>query len=610
MDFTTVQGIRKNSKVFVAEDDHQFVQNGESRKKRWLRCQLFQSNNCRATATIDKENSKLYNLEPHNHGFEIYKKDHHRIRRIIKARTESNPELSARQIYRDVTRNEDPTITRFPAMQSVVNRVKQRVLPPVPRTAEEFQDAIEHAHHFNQYFRRTVVQNGEVCGFLFATVEMMEGLQRHQKIAHDGTYYTVPRPNKQLYTIFYQKGRYHLPGMFMLMTGKDFDHYLACFTAVKEICPDWNPYESMSDFEIAPAQALQELFPNLKLTRCYFHFTKNAFKHVLKKGLSKSFRQKRFFRKWVKKVLAIPLAPEDRIQECFIALYNENPPDIPVSDRANFNKYKRYLERTWFPNEDACKMLSVYQNEHATNNAVESWHAILKWEVKQKRPNIWVFLRCLNNLAKDASNDYIALCHDPEAQLTRKRKKKVRQNLENRRKFERQLENGSISLMDFLDKLSHVNDAHIERVHQIYLRRLRAAGANTATEPQALPQVNLENSDSESDMESDSESDMESDDEIVFNFGAQEQRANNQGELNEVVDNRDNNNGQVFNNQPGVELCILCNEVRNPTFFFMPCGDAMFCRTCAEGRMNDQSENGRRCGYCNQPSFGVRALNQ
>ena len=57
------------------------------------------------------------------------------------------------------------------------------------------------------------------------------------------------------------------------MTGKNEELYKAVLIHINQLLPQLQPTTSMSDWEAAPRKALKEVFPNIKLFGCRFHFT-------------------------------------------------------------------------------------------------------------------------------------------------------------------------------------------------------------------------------------------------------------------------------------------------------------------------------------------------
>lgn len=64
------------------------------------------------------------------------------------------------------------------------------------------------------------------------------------------------------------------------------------------------------DFEVAPANALMSIFPDINLKKCYYHFTKSIWKKA-KEMKIKSKQERRI----VGLYTALPLLPFDQISD-------------------------------------------------------------------------------------------------------------------------------------------------------------------------------------------------------------------------------------------------------------------------------------------------------
>ena len=70
--------------------------------------------------------------------------------------------------------------------------------------------------------------------------------------------------------------------------------------------PDFQPSATMSDWEPAPRKAFKQVYPNIKLYGCWFHFTQRIWMKSHKLGLSESFRSNPEVTKYIKQLMAIP----------------------------------------------------------------------------------------------------------------------------------------------------------------------------------------------------------------------------------------------------------------------------------------------------------------
>lgn len=209
----------------------------------------------------------------------------------------------------------------------------------------------------------------------------------------------------------------------------------------------------MQDYELASMNAARNMWNNLDIRGCRFHYSQAVFKNMLKRGLSRAFKTNMEFKKWMKKVLSIPLLPANEIMPIFETLLGQNINFQEVGDTANFVKFKTYLRRQWLE-KIGPNTLSVFSLDTATNNAAESFHAELKRIIKVHHPNIWVFLIRMNEILTDKYNQFMRTLRHGEENVTRGRRPELRRKLENIRDHEEALRAGHITPMHFLHLVS------------------------------------------------------------------------------------------------------------------------------------------------------------
>ena len=306
---------------------------------------------------------------------------------------------------------------------------------------------------------------------LFANESLMMEFERADDSSFDGTFYVCPSLFKQLFIIMYKKDKHFFPGFVAPLTGKSFDHYLSLFLAIQELVPNFNPLRFMSDFERASRNAAKRVWGNgrdLETKGCFFHFCQSILKHIRILGLFLKFSRVKNFRKWVMRVMALPLLPADQIHPTWDQLkaqiFNFN-----VADLENFQKFKDYVQAQWINGTDQDD-LSVHGQRDATNNFSESFNAILKKEIKTKQPNVWFFLLTMNNILADKALDSSRLSDG--LPIVRDRGLATEENIQRRRDAENRLANGEITSIEFLDLVLHSFQGYVNDVRVDYQRRL------------------------------------------------------------------------------------------------------------------------------------------
>ena len=105
----------------------------------------------------------------------------------------------------------------------------------------------------------------------------MECLCRSSTVFGDGTFYCVPRPFSQLYTLDGIIKGQTLPLAFGLLPDKSNNIYIkmlkeTCHTSAKIMHLLFNPQNVMIDFEQASMQPFLAIFPHAQIKLCLFHF--------------------------------------------------------------------------------------------------------------------------------------------------------------------------------------------------------------------------------------------------------------------------------------------------------------------------------------------------
>ena len=101
----------------------------------------------------------------------------------------------------------------------------------------------------------------------------------------------------------------------------------------------------------------------------------NLYRQIRKKALSVvlyiiCYREKEDFALWLQLTMAMPLLPQNRIEEAWAQL-KIFPVDVGHGYKGKFRQLKTYIEKTWVIQR--LDVLSVFGSDVRTNNAVESW---------------------------------------------------------------------------------------------------------------------------------------------------------------------------------------------------------------------------------------------
>ena len=232
------------------------------------------------------------------------------------------------------------------------------------------------------------------------------------------------------------------------MTNKDEELYTAVIIKIKELIPQLQPTKAMSDWERGSRNAFKHVYPETRLYGCWFHYTQAIWKHIQQYGLASSYRDITDLKTFVRQIMAIPFLPSDLIHPTYSLL---QIPTIPEIEKLKLDDFIKYFKRFWLTQVKPSE-LSIFELENGTNNGAESYHSHLKSLFKSSHPQIWKFMDTLNNAIADYDNEISRL--EQGRNITRSRKKHVRDNMQYRNVCKEKLLTGIYSPWEFLDSIS------------------------------------------------------------------------------------------------------------------------------------------------------------
>lgn len=265
----------------------------------------------------------------------------------------------------------------------------------------------------------------EMCRKLFSKIN---------EYFFDATFDSCPFPFVQLFNLHGDIGSTIettnvVPLLFALMTNKKQSSYYILFKMIMSQLNEWKPVKIHCDFEKASMNAVKDLFPNLIVKGCFYHWTKNVWKKGRKLGFTNTKSEQRI----VGLTAALPLIPSNNILEGWRYIKSE------CGTKLDMSKFIKYIERFWFTTHNP-DIISVFGERHRTNNALESYHSKLSKCVNRNNNTL---LRLLNKI----------LNFQGKTSLHPKRKKKQIANDCAIMEIQMQLINGVITVGYALDKL-------------------------------------------------------------------------------------------------------------------------------------------------------------
>ena len=331
----------------------------------------------------------------------------------------SNPYKSGITIAKDLqSQNRVPNLTSAASMARTLNRHRQKSRPKHPTSLENFTLDYEHVPDVFDTWKLTV---GDTVHIMWSTAEQQKLLKNAKTWYLDGTFKLVREPFKQLYSVhaFVRNASItkQVPLVFILMSSKTTQDYKRLFFEIKDKLGPCFVQQMVMDFELAVWQAARLEFPDIRLRGCVFHWTQAVWKHVQQLGLQVSYNKDPATHAYIKRLLALPMIPEEHIPQVF-AYLADDAVTLPLAELV------QYIETSWI----SCSTFppstwSAFYQTTRTNNDVEGWHGALNRKAGKAKLPLYLLL---DLLAKEAESVSLEVQLVSEGTLSRYQRQRYR----------------------------------------------------------------------------------------------------------------------------------------------------------------------------------------
>ena len=214
--------------------------------------------------------------------------------------------------------------------------------------------------------------NGEEGSLIMATEACLRLLGENSSWFMDGTFKVAPRLFRQLFTIHIMIAGKVIPCVYGLMALKSEMSYKWIFREIKDHVdqqhlPPLQLVTTMTDFERAMMDAVDEEFPAAQSRGCLFHYTQALWRKIQGLGLQVTYNEGGELQECCRQLMALPFLPVEEIPNALGWLI-----DIAQGLDPAMQGFTDYVDRQWVSNVHLplakwnCHMVDV-----RTNNGVE-----------------------------------------------------------------------------------------------------------------------------------------------------------------------------------------------------------------------------------------------
>lgn len=171
---------------------------------------------------------------------------------------------------------------------------------------------------------------------IFATKENLKELSNSQHCFVDGTFDIVPNIFSQLFSIHCIKNTKIIPLVYALLPNKKQTTYIKLLTKILELEKNLKPVSVMSDFEKASISAFEEIFPNISIRGCFFHFHQCNYRKIQNLGLKSKYDKDSEFALKLRLLPSLALIPPADIVTVFEKLLDADIIHEEATDLINY----------------------------------------------------------------------------------------------------------------------------------------------------------------------------------------------------------------------------------------------------------------------------------
>ncbi|XP_076037058.1 uncharacterized protein LOC143022632 [Oratosquilla oratoria] len=305
-------------------------------------------NQCRATV-VQKGNEFIVGKNVHNHAAQPGTDIATKISASVKAKAATDMYKPASAIITEVLLENVgaapcPSLPTTSNLVRATNRLRQKNRPKDPK---DLNFELNYEHKPDDFLVEDVKVRDR-RHLVFASEQQLKLLRKAKTWYADSTFKLVREPFKQLFSInAFVKSEDNIkqvPLVFVLMSGKKKSDYKAVLKKLKEVLETDGATTRLQqlviDYEMAMWKAFPKVFKEVKIIGCLFHWTQALWRKIQELGLQVSYSKEKNIFAYVRKLMALPFLPADKIQLEFNELKSK-------ANSSELEKFVDYIENTW-----------------------------------------------------------------------------------------------------------------------------------------------------------------------------------------------------------------------------------------------------------------------
>ena len=237
----------------------------------------------------------------------------------------------------------------------------------------------------------------------------------------DGTFKMTPPMFNQVYTMHLVLGPKSFPVCFVLCVNRPKQLYLSLFQFMRDKV-GMKPMMLITDFEEACRNAAREIWQNIILKGCFFHYAQALIKNAKERHLGNSYKYNMEVNAIIKAYMALAFVPIEEMSVYHDVIVNR----INAINDSQLNSFlldfDSYFCDTWYNGKFSLNDWNQLGDVvHRSNNWAENFHSCFSKKFSHAHPNLWKFLNKLEDTRKMIEFDYndllnnIHLYRDPES---------------------------------------------------------------------------------------------------------------------------------------------------------------------------------------------------